>query len=347
MTFSTYFMTVILAITSVAVFGQVTLRPAWLDGPHARSTEGFLPPEYGGQFASRVEFEIKDQTRVVRGAFADLRGIAHSGILALRDLTAVPRTVKGWNTGMDRVYSLQLIGKRSDTPARFVCTGWDDDLGVSRALEIVVDSNGLTSQMQIGSDSSAGEIWSAATILGDRMFVYDVQSHSILKVNDSNADGRPDLLDPSFAVSVPQGWGDDLANAALPIRGFKGLSSGEIVIITETYVRGNVSIVPSGSGYVLHHNPPPPASPSVDLYDRLVKNQTRVLVYGKSGTEFRVYRENSTGPRRTRFETLDGAGGGPRHRGIDGTAVGDLEDQARSDRSKRSNWRLVVDQGHE
>ena len=284
----------IMIAASTSYAQQVVAYPSWLSDIDTLSHEGYLPPEYTGAHPTEAKLQIATTLPPASSTHASLRGSAISGVVGVSDRRSGTPSLIGWDTGLNRVYSILRIGKRSATPARFICTGWDSIVGVSKVVEIRVAPGVPISQTQIGPSSPGGAIWSHADFVDDKIYMYDLQTHCVRRMTDTDADDIPDQLDATFSVAVPQDLLDPVGSAAIPIRGFRKIADGVVRIKTLSGTVGAVRVVPTVGGHELVYDAPPPPLPTVKLENRLVRDQKRVVVFGTAGTEFVVVRKNPT-----------------------------------------------------
>ncbi len=266
---------------------QSTGYPAWYaNGP---TSTDFLPPEYTGQHPSRVATQFQTGAAHARASNARVWGSTESGVLAITNMTVHPVGRISWDTGFARVHSVSRIGSKTDQPNNFLLCVWDAAAGRSRLLKLSVASSGLVSQAPIGPMSSANKLWSAATFIGDQVFLYEAQDSEIRRIVDMNADGVIDTLDSSYVVDVPQDSSvDKTAIHTRWISGFKRNAQGEVAVYSGNSSRALISdngIIPP-----FLTNAAPRNTDLIRLGNGLVPGQRSVFVFGSPGTEFTVYK---------------------------------------------------------
>ncbi len=287
-------MIALLTLASFVEAQQISPRPSWLDANPLSTT--FLPPEYTGSYADNVKVQF-----MTAGSHANskkgvsLRGSSTSGILSILDIRpSASQRSYGWNTAQDRIHSICTLPANAGHAHRFLILCFNTTDKKCRILKIEFPVTGDPTQQIVGPVSLANALWTTGRMLGDKFYFYNAQSHTIRRVTDANQDGTLDTLDPSYLVSVPQNVKNDpVAVAAHPLLSLVRQQDGKIRVngvtgkahLTVEDVGGVKQLVLASTG----------DKPLIRIDNGLLLNQRRVCIYGTSGVEFRICRENPGG----------------------------------------------------
>ena len=185
--------------------GQAVNYPQWAE----RESQGgmdlaqdYVHPDYGGQFsnACRAYVPLTESlgTRKFIAAWTPL-----SGVVAFPNGEGFAAAGHGWDTSFDGVLWLQVEGLGTTYPTTLIGIGWDATAKKSIPFKLTVTASGPTTQVPFAIASPAGQIWARIGAVGSAVYVYDVQSHTVKKIVDTNADGTVDALAPNFSVTIP------------------------------------------------------------------------------------------------------------------------------------------------
>ncbi len=295
---------------TLPIGAQVVVVPSWakpasLGGLALDSS--YTPPEYNGLHGDTVSYQLVPTGRLVQGKNADFKYSPTSGILKFRDRTGVTNQTVGWNTGFSRVYAMETVPRSpTDNFDLFNLVVWDSTLNKSVLQEVKVLDTGVVTQSVYGIASPADEIWGAMSLVNGKLYLYELQSHTIIRYIDSNSNGKVDARDTGFSVAVPMydttlGPGDTANSKARqvhPIRRFHDAGLNGIQVLRNGTYRSAEHFIKESLPGVFSYVAVPVESiiPPLTVAGDCTTGQSRVLIYGKPGLEFKVYVVPKTGP---------------------------------------------------
>ena len=191
----------VMSFTARGQVGQAVACPQWFK-PHSLGgldlTQEYTHPDYSNShvhvcqgFIGLVDYV---GTRQFIAAWSPLSGVV-----------AFPRGSGGygWDTSFDGVLRFEVEGLGTSYPTTLVGVGWDATAKKSIPFKLTVTASGPTAQTPFAIPSPAGQIWARIGQIGSAVYIYDVQSHAVKKIIDTNVDGTVDAMAPNFSVAIP------------------------------------------------------------------------------------------------------------------------------------------------
>ena len=189
----------------LAVFGQVVSYPQWAERPSNGGitlSPTYVHSDYTGQYPKlcRAFVPLTDDlgTQKFTAAWTPT-----SGVLAFPLGEGFAAGGYGWDTSFDGVLRLTVEGLGTTYPTTLIGVGWDATAKKSIPFKLTVTTSGPSSQTPFAMPSPTGQMWARIGQIGATVYVYDVQSHAVKKIVDTNADGVADAMAPGFSVTIP------------------------------------------------------------------------------------------------------------------------------------------------
>ena len=282
---------VVIGTQSPAQF--VVPYPQWakspIDGGLPQIAIPHTPPEYSNSWPSLVGLFLPTRLRLQRlPSSVRLESSPTSGIIAMRDARGSSTAKIGINTGLDRIYSITKSNHLSTSlPLDIVVCGWSNATQASKIVKLSIPQTTDPTVVTFGPMSAPGEIWTAASLTSNKLYVFDLQSHNLKRYVDQDQDSIPETIDASFTVSMTPPT-DKVINLFYPFYQVHETDPATIHFLSRTKRRLNGYMVIGNNGPEMLASPPPMGGPSVRPMEPIYAGQSRVLVAGTPGLTFQM-----------------------------------------------------------
>ncbi|MEZ6194539.1 MAG: hypothetical protein R3F20_02260 [Planctomycetota bacterium] len=269
-------------LVSLAAVVSAQSYPAWMED--ARHQGPFVPteaipgrgPEFGLWFSRDRRMIPADPVTIFYSTT--------SGELAVADRRSGTLVRRSWSSGLDRVYSMELLTSQGEFPVRFLLCGRSDVRKGCVVRRLTVSAAGEPAFESVGPASAPEELWTAASAIGSSVYLIDANGLVGRRMIDTDGDGAPDAMDEDLRVAVARA-------AEWRLRGFLRTSDGEILIRGGR--RPSWRVIEDARGSRIEELPASPPIPRLGLSSGLVVGQSRVLVSGPPAMKVTVRRADA------------------------------------------------------